>query len=96
MSTGSPKFATKPSKYLIAWNQLNFPSINLGNSALNFNAPSLVHPGIGTIVQGLYQCEGELGSLSFFEISCLPLEFGKSARHCAPPCESIIGTYGSA
>jgi hypothetical protein len=83
-STESPKLTAKPSKYFIARNELNFSTINLCNSALKFNPPGFVRPGIGTVVKGLYQGEGELGSLRYFKLSRLLFELGKSGCHSAP------------
>ena len=80
----SPKLTAKPSKYVISRNELNFSTINLGNSALNFNPPGFIRPRIRTVVKGLYQGEGELGSLRFFKLSRLLLELGKISCHSAP------------
>jgi len=47
----SPKLTTQSSEDLIAWNELDLSSIDLGYPALNFDLPSFFRPGVNTVVK---------------------------------------------
>jgi hypothetical protein len=70
---GSPKLAAKPCENLIARDKLDFTSVDLSDSTLDFDPPGFVGPDVSFAVEGFDQRKREFGSLSLLELSRLLL-----------------------